>query len=127
MVLHKYWSSACPRCAFKAKCTTGEFRRIARWEHETVLEAMEVRLSRMPEASRIRRQTADHVFGTLKSWDGIDALPDETTAECANADEPACPSLQSEACDADLRSQTADQSHPGLNRAVFITRCRPNE
>ena len=24
----------------------------------------------MPEAARIRRQTAEHVFGTLKSWMG---------------------------------------------------------
>jgi hypothetical protein len=35
-----------------------------------VLEAMQARLERMPEAARIRRQTAEHVFGTLKSWMG---------------------------------------------------------
>jgi hypothetical protein len=45
-------------------------RRITRWEHEAVLEAMQARLERMPEAARIRRQTAEHVFGTLKSWMG---------------------------------------------------------
>ena len=54
--LHKYWSSACPRCPIKAKCTTGEYRRIARWEHEHVLEEMQARLDRMPEASRVRRR-----------------------------------------------------------------------
>ena len=70
MVIHKYWSSACPRCPIKAQCTTGEYRRIARWEHEAVLEAMERRLEKMPNAARIRRQTAEHVFGTLKSWMG---------------------------------------------------------
>ena len=68
--IHKYWSSACPRCPIKAQCTTGENRRIARWEHEAVLEAMQARLEKMPEAARIRRQTAEHVFGTLKSWMG---------------------------------------------------------
>ena len=68
--IHKYWSSACPRCPIKAQCTTSDYRRIARWEHEAVLEAMQARLEQMPEAARIRRQTAEHVFGTLKSWMG---------------------------------------------------------
>jgi len=70
MVIHKYWSSACPRCQIKAQCTTGEYRRIARWEHEHVLEAMQARLDQMPQASRIRRQTVEHTFGTLKAWMG---------------------------------------------------------
>jgi transposase len=68
--LHRYWTSACPRCPIKAQCTTGPYRRIARWEHEEVLEAMQARLDQMPQASRIRRQTIEHVFGTLKAWMG---------------------------------------------------------
>jgi hypothetical protein len=68
--LHKYWSSACPRCPIKAQCTTGEYRRIARWEHEHVLEAMQAGLNQMPQASRLRRQTVEHPFGTLKAWMG---------------------------------------------------------
>jgi hypothetical protein len=70
LTLHKYWSSACPRCAIKARCTTGENRRIARWEHENVLDAMQKRLGRTPQASRIRRRTVEHPFGTLKAWMG---------------------------------------------------------
>jgi transposase len=66
MTLHKYWSSACPRCPIKSKCTTGDCRRIARWEHENILDAMQKRLNRTPEASRIRRQTIEHPFGTIK-------------------------------------------------------------
>ena len=31
---------------------------------------MEKRLDRMLDAARIRRQTVEHVFGTLKSWMG---------------------------------------------------------
>ena len=31
---------------------------------------MQTRLEKMPDAARIRRQTAEHVFGTLKSWMG---------------------------------------------------------
>ena len=50
--LHKYWSSACPRCPLKPKCTTGKNRRIARWEHEGVLEQMQRRLNARPQAAR---------------------------------------------------------------------------
>jgi transposase len=70
LTLHKYWSSACPRCTIKAKCTTGDYRRIARWEHEDVLDVMQRRLERTPQASRMRRQTAEHPFGTIKAWMG---------------------------------------------------------
>jgi len=70
MKLHKYWSSACPRCPIKAKCTSSDYRRITRWEHEHVLDAMQVRLERMPEASKLRSQTAEHPFATLKAWMG---------------------------------------------------------
>jgi transposase len=70
MTLHRYWSSACPKCPLKARCTTSQYRRIARWEHERILEAMQDRLDRTPEASRLRRQTVEHPFGTLKAWMG---------------------------------------------------------
>jgi Transposase DDE domain len=70
MTIHKYWSSACPRCPIKSQCTTSDYRRIARWEHENVLDAMQRRLNRTPRASRIRRQTVEHPFGTLKAWMG---------------------------------------------------------
>src|SRR6478609_367808 len=28
MTIHKYWSSACPRCPLKAQCTTSSYRRV---------------------------------------------------------------------------------------------------
>jgi len=68
--LHKYWSSACTKCVLKPQCTTSVYRRIARWEHEHILDRMNERLKRTPEASRIRRRTVEHVFGTLKAWMG---------------------------------------------------------
>jgi transposase len=68
--LHKYWSSACPRCPLKAQCTTSDYRRIARWEHEAVLAAMQERLEQQPDAMKLRRQTVEHPFGTLKAWMG---------------------------------------------------------
>ena len=65
-----YWSSACPGCAMHDRCTTGKYRRIKRWEHESVLEAVQERLERKPETMRLRRQTVEHPFGTIKSWMG---------------------------------------------------------
>jgi hypothetical protein len=67
---HSYWSSNCQACSLKARCTTGKERRVTRWEHEAVLEALEARLDKEPERMRVRRQTAEHPFGTLKAWMG---------------------------------------------------------
>jgi transposase len=67
---HSYWSSNCQACSKKSRCTTGKERRVTRWEHEAVLEALEARLDKKPEHMRVRRQTAEHPFGTLKSWMG---------------------------------------------------------
>ncbi|HVC28130.1 MAG TPA: IS1182 family transposase [Gammaproteobacteria bacterium] len=68
--LHRYWSSHCQSCPLKARCTPSAQRRISRWEHEAVLEAMQTRLDRAPESMRVRRQTVEHPFGTIKSWMG---------------------------------------------------------
>src|SRR5262245_4122772 len=68
--LHRYWTTACPRCPLKAQCTPGAQRRITRWEHEHVLEAVQQRLDANPQAMRVRRETAEHPFGTLKMWMG---------------------------------------------------------
>lgn len=70
MTLHVYWSSACPRCPIKAQCTNSPYRRVRRWEHEAVIDGMQERLDRQPDKMQVRRQTAEHPFGTLKSWMG---------------------------------------------------------
>jgi len=70
LMMHRYWSSACPGCAIKHKCTTGKYRRINRWEHEGILDRMQQRLDRTPQAARLRRQTVEHPFGTIKAWMG---------------------------------------------------------
>jgi len=64
--LRRYWTNACRNCALKPRCTTGKERRIARWEHEHVLETAQKRLDKNPQAMRQRRETAEHPFGTLK-------------------------------------------------------------
>jgi transposase len=66
LVLRRYWTNVCQSCAIKQRCTTGKERRIARWEHEDILEAVQKRLDRNPNAMRQRRETAEHPFGTLK-------------------------------------------------------------
>lgn len=68
--LHRYWSSHCGQCEIKAQCTPSTERRVSRWEHEAVLEAMQLRLDQAPDSMRIRRQTVEHPFGTLKAWMG---------------------------------------------------------
>jgi transposase len=70
LTVQTYWADACGTCAVKAQCTTGNERRIKRWEHEHVVEAMQARLERMPHAMRVRRRTVEHVFGTIKDWMG---------------------------------------------------------
>ena len=62
--------SACHSCALRPQCTPTRLRRIKRWEHEAVLEKMQARLDHMPDAMKIRRQTVEHPFGTLKAWRG---------------------------------------------------------
>jgi transposase len=64
--LRHYFTNACRGCPIKHQCTTAEQRRIARWEHEHVVEAVQQRLDKNPQAMRIRRSTVEHPFGTLK-------------------------------------------------------------
>jgi hypothetical protein len=50
--LHRFWTNACRTCALKQ-------RRITRWEHEEVLEAVQTRLDKNPDAMRTRL-TVEH-------------------------------------------------------------------
>jgi hypothetical protein len=68
--IRRYSTSACKTCVLKAQCTTGPERRISRWEHEAVLEKVQDRLDRNPDKMRVRRQTVEHPFGTIKAWMG---------------------------------------------------------
>ena len=70
MKINSYYTSACHHCELKAQCTTGKERRVRRWEHEGVLDAMQNRLDRNPGKMKQRRCTVEHVFGTLKFWMG---------------------------------------------------------
>jgi hypothetical protein len=67
LVLRRYSTKACQSCGIKNSCTTGKERRITRWEHEHVLEAVQRRLDEHPEKMHQRRETVEHPFGTIKA------------------------------------------------------------
>jgi hypothetical protein len=69
-----YMTYQCSSCPLQAQCTTGNARRIKRWEHEHLLEGAEAELKKHP-----------------------DALFNETISKCSDRDEPACARLQSQA------------------------------
>ena len=68
--VHRYWTKACKDCRLKSLCTPSKERRIFRWEHEAVLEKVQARLDRTPDAMTMRRSTVEHPFGTIKCWMG---------------------------------------------------------
>ena len=69
--LHRYWDRAsCQACALKPQCTPSIERRVTRWEHEAVIDAMQKRMDLAPTSMRTRRKLVEHPFGTIKSWMG---------------------------------------------------------
>ena len=60
-VLRRYWTNACQTCAIKDRCTSGKERRITRWQHEHILEAVQRRLDAHPEKMRQRRETKPRI------------------------------------------------------------------
>jgi transposase len=81
--LHRYMTNACRSCAIKDQCTTAKERRITRWEHEHVLEAAQRRLDQNPQAMRVRRETVEHPFGTMKARMGATHFPTKTLPKVA--------------------------------------------
>jgi hypothetical protein len=82
--LRRYWTNACRTCAIKVQCTTGKERRITRWEHEHVLEAVQRRLDENPQAMRVRRETVEHPFGAIKARMGATHFQMKTLPKVAS-------------------------------------------
>jgi hypothetical protein len=101
----------------KARCTPGKERRISRWEHETVLEWVQDRLDRNPDKMRMRRQTVEHPFGTIKER-MRHALPDEKIAESGERNGAARAGLRHEVRDADSGRWRIDGRHACLRRVL---------
>jgi transposase len=72
ITINVYYASpvVCRDCRLKSRCTRGKERRVRRWEHEALLEAMAEDLRQKPDAMLIRAKTVEHPFGTLKLWMG---------------------------------------------------------
>ena len=96
LVVHRYVTNACRHCAIKHNCTKGKERRISRWEHEHIIDAVQRRLDEHPEKMRQRRETVEHPFGTIKARMGSNPLPDEDAATGRQRDGAACTCLQSD-------------------------------
>lgn len=71
MTLHRYWDRAsCTGCQLKPQCTPSVERKVTRWEHEAVIDALQTRMDLTPRAMRARRSLVEHPFGTIKAWMG---------------------------------------------------------
>ena len=57
-------------CRLKAQCTPSVERKVTRWEHEAVIDALQTRMDLTPRAMRDRRSLVEHPFGTIKAWMG---------------------------------------------------------
>ena len=97
--VHRYWTDACKDCRLKSLCTPSKERRILRWEHEAVLEKVQARLDRTPDAMTMRRSTVEHPFGTIKCWMGATHFLTHDAAEGGDRDGAQRARLQHEARD----------------------------
>jgi transposase len=69
--LKYYRAKGCKDCALKPRCTRNQNNRtITREDHEHLMEAMAERMQAQPEKFKLRKQLAEHPFGTIKRWMG---------------------------------------------------------
>jgi transposase len=68
LTLHRYWDrSSCQACGLKPRCTPSVERRVTRWEHEEVVDAVQRRLELAPYSMRTRRKLVEHPSARSKS------------------------------------------------------------
>lgn len=69
--LRYYRANGCKGCALKKQCTRNKANRtITREENEGLMEAMAARMKAQPEKFKLRKELAEHPFGTIKRWFG---------------------------------------------------------
>src|SRR5438094_5750039 len=123
--LRRYWTNACQGCALKGQCTTGEGRRISRWEHEAVLEAVQSRLDRNPGENAPSPPDRRASIRYDKVVDGIDALPDENTQARRYRNGVTRPSLQHEKGNQHSGRRWFDRGNPGIGSPRGAPTCQP--
>jgi transposase len=62
----EYRTQACPACPLKSQCTAAKRRVIVRGFHDDDREAMHQRAIADPSWMKLRREVAEHPFGTIK-------------------------------------------------------------
>jgi transposase len=67
-----YVGMGCHSCSLRTRCTKNKAggRRMYRWIHENVLDALRMRLKENPDKLQRRKELAEHPFGTIKFWMG---------------------------------------------------------
>jgi len=71
--LSYYRARGCASCARKQQCTRNRGNRtITREDNEPLMEAMAQRLQAQPQKFKLRKELAEHPFGTIKRWFGYD-------------------------------------------------------
>ena len=60
--------AACRGCGLRGRCTKRPYRRLTRFENESTMERMAVRLAARPEVMARRRESVEHPFGSIKQW-----------------------------------------------------------
>jgi hypothetical protein len=69
--LKYYRAHDCGSCPLKPKCTRNKNNRtITREDNEHLMEQMAERMKAQPEKFKLRKQLAEHPFGTIKRWMG---------------------------------------------------------
>jgi transposase len=69
--LRYYRASGCKQCTLKSRCTRNQANRtLTREENEPLMEAMAARMVAQPQKFKLRKQLAEHPFGTIKRWFG---------------------------------------------------------
>ncbi len=86
LTLRRYWTNACQDCAIKDRCSTGKERRITRWEHEHVLEAVQRRLDENPQGHASAPRDGREPIRHDQSADGGHSFPDEEADDRAHGD-----------------------------------------
>lgn len=61
-------TNGCKDCALKSRCTTGQERRVYRWEHGHLVQASNARCRSPSAPMGVRRSTFIYPFGTAKAW-----------------------------------------------------------
>ena len=65
--IKNYRTRACTHCPLRARCTRNkDGRKLTRWVHEDVLDAMAQRLRQQPAVFAQRKALVEHPYGTMK-------------------------------------------------------------